>query len=131
MAREGAAGDAAFGFSADSLGDAAVEAFNEPVGLRPIRSGQTVIDAVVGADEIERVMTGSAPGRLVLHIDGKAVGELGAVVSQDCVNLERETVEEAGEKSSGGGTAAIGEDFEIDKAGGAIDRDPSLRWGRL
>src|SRR3954447_4492560 len=52
MAREGAAGGAPVGFSADSLADAAVEAFNEPVGLRPIRSGQTVIDAVVGADEI-------------------------------------------------------------------------------
>src|SRR3954467_973161 len=56
MARQGAAGDAAFGFSADSLADAATEAFNEPVGLRPIRSGQTVIDAVIGADEIEKVV---------------------------------------------------------------------------
>src|SRR4051794_41540449 len=114
MAREGAAGDAAFRFSADSLGDAAVEAFNEPVGLRPIRSGQTVIDAVVGADEIERVMTGSAPGRLVLHIDGKAVGELGAVVGQDGVNAMREVDQEALEKARRSLGVAPWMDLDID-----------------
>src|SRR5947208_13572338 len=52
MAREGAAGDAALGFSADRLGDAAVEAFDQTIGLRPIRSGQAVVRAVVGADGI-------------------------------------------------------------------------------
>src|SRR4051812_24924566 len=126
MAREGAAGDAAFGFSADSLADAAVEAFNEPVGLRPIRSGQTVIDAVVGADEIERVMTGSAPGRLVLHIDGKAVGELGAVVGQDGVNAMREVDQEALEKARRSLGVAPWMDLDIDIAGGAVDRDEGL-----
>jgi hypothetical protein len=53
------------------------------------------------------------------------------VVGQDGVDLEREAVEKALDKAGGGGGAAVGEDFEIDKAGGAIDRDPSLRWGRL
>jgi hypothetical protein len=63
---------------------------------------------------------------LVFFVD-EAVGELGAVVGQDGVDLEREAVEESG----GGDGPAIREDFEIDKAGGAVDRDPSLRWGRL
>lgn len=63
-----------------SLADPAVEAFDEAVGLWPIRSGQAVINVVVGADEIERVMAGRPARRLVLHIDGKAVGELGAIV---------------------------------------------------
>ena len=67
---------------------------------------------------------------LVFLIDGEAVGELGAVVGQD--GVDREAVEKAlDNKAGGGGGAAIGEDFEIDKAGRAIDRDPSLRWGRL
>src|SRR4051812_48947699 len=131
MAREGAAGDAAFRFSADSLGDAAVEAFNEPVGLRPIRSGQTVIDAVVGADEIERVMTGSAPGRLVLHIDGKAVGELGAVVGQDGVNAMREVDQEALEKARRSLGVAPWMDLDIDIAGGAVDRDEGIAFAPL
>jgi len=42
------------------------------------------------------------------------------------VDLERE----AGEESGGGGGPAIGEDFETNKAGGAVDGDPSLRRGR-
>ena len=50
---------------------------------------------------------------------------------QDGVDREREAVEKALEKTGRRGGPAIGENFEIDKAGGAIDRDPSLRWGRL
>ena len=46
-----------------------------------------------------------------------------AVVGQDGVDRDREAVEKAREKTRSGGGAAIGEDFEIDKAGGAIDRD--------
>jgi hypothetical protein len=56
----------------------------------------------------------------------KAVGELGAVVGQDRVGLERETVEESG----GGGGPTIGEDFEIDIAGGAVDRQPQPSLGQ-
>src|SRR3979411_1762856 len=55
---------AAFGFPADGLGDPAVQAFDEAVGLWPIGSGQAVIDLLVGADEIERVIAGR-PARRV------------------------------------------------------------------
>ena len=99
MAGKSAPRAAALGFPADGLGDTAVEAFDETVGLRPIRSGQTVVNLVVGADEIERVITGRSAGRLVLHVDGKAVGEFGAVVGQDGVNamweVGQESLEEA------------------------------------
>jgi hypothetical protein len=54
-----------------------------------------------------------------LFVDGEAVGELGTVVCQDGVDLKWETGEEAGR----GWGPAIGENFEIDEAGGAIDRD--------
>ena len=39
------------------------------------------------------------------------------------MNREREAVEKAGEETGGGGGPAVGQDFEIDKAGGAVDRD--------
>jgi hypothetical protein len=39
-----------------------------------------VVDVVAGADEIERMLAGRLSGRFVLHIDGKTVGELGAIV---------------------------------------------------
>jgi hypothetical protein len=61
-----------------------------------------------------------------LLVDGEAVCELGAVVGQDGVDRKREAVEETGEESGGGGGPAIGEDFEIGKAGGAVDRDIGL-----
>src|SRR3981189_2529518 len=75
MAGKGAPRAAALGCPADGLGDTAVEAFDETVGLRPIRSGQTVVNLVVGADEIERVLIGTFAGMFFAAVDGKAVGE--------------------------------------------------------
>ena len=109
----------------------AVEALDHAVGLRPAGLGEPVGDGARGADPVEGVVArGSAMGFCLL-VDGEAVGELGAVVGQDGVDREREAVEKALEKTGRRGGPAIGENFEIDKAGGAIDRDPSLRWGRL
>lgn len=76
------------------------------------------------------VARGSVLGFCLL-VDGEAVGELGAVVGQDGVDRERKAVEKALQEGRRGGGPAIGENFEVDKAGGAVDRDPSLRWGRL
>ena len=45
--------DAAFRLPADRFDDAAVEAFDEAVGVRPIGSGEAVVDATLGADAIE------------------------------------------------------------------------------
>ena len=39
-------GDAAFGLPTDGFDDPAIEAFDEAVGLRPVGSGETVLDAV-------------------------------------------------------------------------------------
>ena len=88
-------------------------------------------DGARGAEPVEGMGAGGFVVRFAFLVDGEAVGELGAVVGQDGVDREREAVEKALEKSSGGGGTTVGEDFEIDKAGGAINRDPGLRWGRL
>jgi hypothetical protein len=95
--------------------------------LRPEGLGEPVGDGARGADPVEGVVARGSVLGFCLLVDGEAVGELGAVVGQGGVDLERET----GEESGGGGGPAIGEDFETDKAGGAVDGDPSLRWGRL
>jgi hypothetical protein len=88
--------------------------------------GEAVGNGARGASPVEEVVARRSALGFCLLVDGEAVGELGAVVGQDGVDLERETVEETVEESGGGGGPAIGEDFEIDKAGGAVDRDPSL-----
>ncbi|MFZ3235989.1 MAG: hypothetical protein WA184_11560 [Stellaceae bacterium] len=70
-----------------------------------------------------------------LFVDGEAVGELGApgfrtgqaVAGQDGVDREREAVEKPLQEGGGGGGAAIGQDFEIDKAGGTVDGNIGVR----
>jgi hypothetical protein len=131
VAGKGASCAAALGLPADGFSDAAVEAFDEAVGLRPIRSGQAVINLAVGTDEIERVIAGRPVLRLVLHIDGKAVGELGTVVGQDGVNAEREVGQESPEEGRRSLSIAPLMDFDIDIARGAIDGDEDIAFTPL
>jgi hypothetical protein len=113
------------------LAKAAVEALNHAVGLRPEGLGEAVGDGARGAGVVEGVVAGGPALGFGFFVDGEAVGEFGAVVGQDGVDRERKAVEKALQEGRGGDGPAIGENFEIDKAGGAVDRDPSLRWGRL
>jgi len=131
MAEESASCGAAFGFSANGFSDAAVKSLDETVGLRPIRPGQAMVDHVAGAEEIERVLAGRTTGRLVLHIDRKAIGELGAVVGQDGMNPIWEVSEEPAEEArrSRGITPCM--DLDIDVAGSAIDRDKGIAFTPL
>ena len=108
------------------LAEAAIEAFDHAVGLRVKRTDQTVDDAMPGAGAIEGVVARWFVVRLELFVDGKAIGEFGAVVGQHGVNGEREAGEKAFEEPCRGDGAAIGQDLEIDKAGGAVDRDISV-----
>ncbi len=88
-----------------------------------------------GAEAIKSVVAGRFVVRLALFVDGEAIGELGAsgfrtgqaVVGQNGVDFEREAFEEAGEKAGRGIRSAIGQDLEIDKAGGAVDRNIGVR----
>jgi hypothetical protein len=52
------------------------------------------------------------------------------LVGQHGVDGEREAGEKALEEAGCGDGAAIGQDLEIDKAGGAIDGDPGLAPGQ-
>jgi len=131
LAGESATGASALGFPANSLGDATVEALDETVGLRPIRSGQAVIDLLFDADEIERVMAGRPALWLVLHIDGEAVGELGAIVGQDGVNTMWEVGQETREEARRRLGVAPSVDLDIDVAGGAVDRDEDIAFAPL
>ena len=64
--------------------------------------------------------------RLVFHVDGEAVGEFAAVVGEDGVNRMREVIQEALEETGRGLGIALGMDFQIDVAGGPVDRDESV-----
>ncbi len=122
--------------SAEMLAKAAVEAFDHTVGLRPEGLGEAVDDGALGADAVEGMVARGFVLGFSLFVDGEAVGELGAVVGQDGVDLERKTVEEAREETGRGGGPAIGENFETDKAGGTVDRDigvaaPAIEWRQV
>ena len=124
-------GGAVLWHAAQMLAKPAVEALDHAVGLWPERLGEAVGDGAFGAEPVEGMGARGFVVGLGFFVDGEAIGELGAVIGEDGVDRQREAVDKARQKAGGGGGAAIGEDFEIDKAGGAIDRDPSLRWGRL
>ncbi|NHH97571.1 hypothetical protein DYY66_1223 [Candidatus Nitrosotalea sp. FS] len=103
--------------------EAAVEAFDHAVGLRPEGSGQAVSDMAAATDEIEVMAAGGFVFGFAGFVDGEAVGELGAVIGQDGVDWQGKGGKKAFEEGGGGLAAAIGQDFEVDKAGGAVDGD--------
>ena len=76
--------------AAEMLAEAAVEAFDHAVGLRPDGLGEAMGDVALGADPVEAVGARGSVLGFGLFVDGKAVGELGAVVGQDGVDRERE-----------------------------------------
>nr|WP_194461722.1 hypothetical protein [Bradyrhizobium sp. CCBAU 53421] len=128
---EGAAGAAALFFATYGFGDAPVEAFDEAVGLRVVGLGQAMLDAALLAELIKGVVAGRSPGRLVLLVDGEAVGELGAVVGQDGVNVVREVGQEALKETGRGGAVPPGMDLDKDVAGGAVDGDKGVAGAAL
>ncbi len=90
-----------------------------------------MINLVLGAEEIERVIAGRPALRLVLHIDGEAIGELGAVVGQNGVNAMREVSQELREESRRSLGIASAVDFDVDIAGDAVDRDEDIAFASL
>ena len=87
--------DASLALPADGVSDTAVEAFGHAVGLRSVGPGQPMLDAGFSAKPVERVPAGGLALGFAFHIDGEAVGELGAVVGKDSMNGCREVVAEA------------------------------------
>src|SRR5438445_1982359 len=116
VAKAAVVGGAVLRQAVEMLAEAAVEALDHAVALRPEGLGEAVGDGSLGAEPVEGVGAGGFVVGLGFLIDGKAVGEFGAVVGQDGVHRQREAVEKALEKTGGGGGTAIGEDFERDKA---------------
>ena len=114
-------GGAVLRHAVEMLAEAAVEALDHAIGLRPERTGEAVGDGALRASLVKGMLTGGFVVRLGLFVDGKAVGEFGAVVGEHGVDLERKAVEETPEKAGGGGGPAIGQDLETDKAGGPVD----------
>ena len=101
-------GGATLGLLTNGFDDAAIEALDQTVGLRSIWSSQAMIDFVVGADLIEWMPSGGTIMRLILHIDGEAVGELAAVVGQDGVNAVWEVGQEPIEKPAAVSPSRLG-----------------------
>ena len=86
MRYEGTLGGTSFRVKSDGFADATVKAFDHAVGLRPIGPNETVEDSSFGAEFVEGMVAGRLILRLVLHVDGEAVGELAAVVGEDGVH---------------------------------------------
>ena len=114
------------GVLAQGLGEASVEAFGDTVGRGMEGFGQAVFDAVGMAELVEGMPAGGFAQGLAFHIDGEAVGELGAIVGEDGVDRMGEGLEEALEAGGDGvGVAALG-NLDVDEAGGAIDGDEDI-----
>jgi len=131
MVGECAAGTAAFFLATHGFGDAAIEALDQAIGLRVVGLCQAMVDAVPLAEPIKGMIAGRPPGWFVLLVDGEAVGELGAVVGQDGVNIVREVGQEALEEAGCGLAVSSGMDLDIDVAGGTIDRDKGITRAAL
>jgi len=125
---EGALGRAAFGFKSDGLAYATVEAFDQAVGLRPVGPNETVEDASFGAEFVEGMVAGRLILRLVLHVDGEAVGELTAVVGEDGVHRMGEVCQKSFQKSGSGFGIAARMDLDIDEACNAVDGDEGVAF---
>ena len=74
-----------------------------------------------GTEAVEGLVARGFVMGFCLFVYGEAVGKLGAVVGEDRVDLECEARRGAREETGGGLGSAIGQDFEIDEAGGAVD----------
>ena len=131
MRCEHAMGGAALWLAADGVGDAAIEALDHTVGLWPVRSGEAMLDFVFAAEAVEEMPAGRPIMRLALHVDGEAVGEFAAIVGEDGVNRMWKVSEEVFEETGGGLGIALGVDFDIDVAGGAVDRDEGVTLASL
>jgi hypothetical protein len=122
----------------EMLAEAAVEAFDHAPRLREGRllvcgrKGRVRrwVMACLAQSRSKGCWPEGLSGGLPFFVDGKAVGEFGAVVGEHGMDLEREAGAEAVEKAGRGFGPAIGQDFEIDKAGGAVDRDPGFPPGQ-
>ena len=112
--------------ASQGIGDAAVKALDHAVGLRAEGAGEPMADAVAQAEAVDGMAAGRFVGGLALHVDGEAVGELAAVVGEECVDRIGEVDEEAIEEGSGGGAVAAAMDLKIDVAGGAVDGDEGV-----
>nr|WP_244558686.1 hypothetical protein [Bradyrhizobium brasilense] len=128
---KGTARAAPFVFAANGFGDAPVETFDESVGLRMVGLGQAMLDGALSAELIKGVVAGRLPGRLVLLVDGEAVGELGTVVGEDSVNLVRKISQEALKETGRGRSVPPGMDLDKDVAGGSVDGDKGIAGAAL
>jgi hypothetical protein len=121
-------GDTAFGLPTDRFDDPAIEAFDEAIGLRPVRPCEAVIDLALGANAIEGVPAGRPIAGFVLHVDGEPISELTAIVGEDGMNTMREVSEEAIEEACRSVSIAPGMDLQIDVAGSPVDGDKGIAF---
>ena len=90
-----------------------------------------MINLTPGADAIEGMSAGRSIARLVLHVDSEAVGELAAIVGQNGVNAMREVGQEPIEEVDRSLGITLLKDFDIDVAGGAVDRNEGIAFASL
>ena len=81
------------------VGDAAIEAFDQAIGLGPSGFDQAVFDTVIEADLVEDVVAGWR----ALAGGAEAVCKFLAVVGQELGDFERGLLDEALEEAAGRG----------------------------
>lgn len=84
------------------------------------------MDMAGSAGTVEGMAAGGLVVGLVLHVDGEAVGELGAVVGKHGVHRLREAAQEALKEGGRGGGIAARMDLEEDEPSGSVDGDEGV-----
>ena len=123
--------DAALVLAADRIRNSAIEALNEAIGLRPVGSGEAVLNAFACAKSIERMLARGFVVRLVFLVDGEAVGELGAIVGENGMHRMREVGQEALQESFRSLGIPLRMNLHVDVACDPIDGDEGVAFAPL
>ncbi len=114
-------GGAVLRHAVEMLAEAAVEALDHAIGLRPERAGEAVGDGVLGASRSKGCWPeGLSWGLAFLSTAKRSVNSEPLSVST-VWTLSAKRSRKTPEKAGGGGGPAIGQDLETDKAGGPVD----------
>src|SRR5258708_17023255 len=89
------------------LGEAAVEALDHAVGLRPERPGEAVGDGMPGTWAVEGMRARGLVVGFVFLVDGEAVGEFGAVVGEDAMARGGERLQNGAVQGGAGSARAL------------------------
>ena len=112
----------------DDLADAAIEAFDNAVGLRVTRRNQSMFDHQLLAQHVKDMLAAwdTVAADRIFFLAGKTVGELAAVVSEQFDDGDRASIFQFEQEVGTAAVGLVGIDFHEDPARGAVNGDEQV-----